>query len=57
MRQTKIHHREECRSTHLFHFTEREERMMAYAINLSKVFMTKYGKGEKPYMIDRKHYL
>lgn len=43
--------------TRLFPFTDREERMMARAIILSKVFMASYGKGRDPYMINRKNYL
>ena len=42
--------------TKLFPFTECEERMMARAIILSKVFMASYGKGRQPYDIDLSHY-
>lgn len=40
----------------LFSFTDREERMMARAKVLSKIFMESYGKGREPYTIDYSHY-
>lgn len=43
--------------THLFHFTDREELMMARAIWLSKKFMETYGRGYKPRMVDIRHYI
>lgn len=42
--------------TRLFHFNEREERMMKRAVLLSKRFMESYGKGRDPYMVDILHY-
>jgi hypothetical protein len=41
----------------LFHFTEREERMIERAILLSQKFMDSYGRGRKPMMVDRSKYL
>ena len=43
--------------TRLFHFTDREELMMARAIWLSKKFMETYGRGYKPHMVDIRHYI
>lgn len=43
--------------TRLFHFTDREELMMARAIWLSKKFMETYGRGYKPRMVDIRHYI
>lgn len=42
--------------TRLFHFTEREERMMKRAMTLSLLRMQSYGKGREPYEIDLSHY-
>lgn len=37
-------------------FTEQEERLMAHNCKCANDFMQKYGKGKKPFKIDKSHY-
>lgn len=60
MKKNKIIPTEERRNTHYhlgFTFTQEEVNAMNRAIAKSKKFMTSYGKGEKPMMVDLRHYL
>lgn len=41
----------------LFHFTEREDRLIHLAIQLSIEYMKHYGAGRRPRMLDRSAYL
>lgn len=40
-----------------FAFPEKEERAIEYAKRLSESFMVKFGKGERPAKIDKRHYI
>lgn len=44
-------------NTQLFHYTDAEEIRMARAIRESIRFMSQYGKGERPYMLNLKNYI
>lgn len=40
-----------------FRFTDEEEQWIAYSVYRAKLFMKKYGKGQKVRMINKKHYI
>lgn len=43
--------------THIFRFDEIEEVRIIKAMRDSATFMESYGRGDKPLMVDRRHYL
>lgn len=40
-----------------FRFTDEEEQWIAYSMYRARLFMKKYGKGQKVRMINKKHYI